>query len=147
MTQHQQINNNNNLTTTHKEWKIRWFYAAKHLSPIMDRSQHDSLMLIGLIRHGGHPCGQHWLLSLIVAENEPQYICLLVLSGLVKVRGTRNSIVKINQTDFTLVTVFAIVTVIVFSLVHARLFRCSSVFTSCSSSPNIYLISTDLHII
>ena len=54
--------------------------------------------------------------------------------------GTRNSIVKINQTDFTLVTVFAIVTVIVFSLVLARLFRCSSVFTSCSSSPNIYLI-------
>ena len=106
----------------------------------MDRSQHDSVMLIGLIRHGGHPCGQHWLLSLIAAENQPQYICLLVLSGLVKVRGTRNSIVKINQTDFTLVTVFAIVTVIVFSLVHARLFRCSSVFTSCSSSPNIYLI-------
>ena len=52
--------------------------------------------------------------------------------------GTRNSIVKINQTDFTLVTVFVIVTVIVFSLVLARLFRCSDVFTSCSSSPNIY---------
>ena len=53
--------------------------------------------------------------------------------------GTRNSIVKINQTDFTLVLpVF--VTVIVLSLVIARLFRCSSVFTSCSSSPNIYLI-------
>ena len=72
----------------------------------MDRSQHDSVMLIGLIRHGGHPCGQHWLLSLIGAENQPQYISLLVLSCLVKVSGTRNLLV----------------------------------FTSCSSSPNIYLI-------
>ena len=45
-----------------------------------------------------------------------------------------------DQPNWLHFAVFAIVTVIVFSLVHARLFRCSSVFTSCSSSPNIYLI-------